>query len=117
MMKRFLASISSYPCLLALLFLFASYLQLSAQLGDDEVTPAVQQLYAEAHAASQRGDQAAAIEKYREIIKQAPHLAAAYNNLGVIYFNQHDFQNAAEVLRRGLELKPDMPTAVAMLGM
>lgn len=104
-------------CLLALSFLLNSYSKASAQRGDDEVTPAVQQLYAEAHAAAQRGDQAVAIEKYREIIKQAPHLAAAYNNLGVIYFNQHDFQDAAEVLKRGLDLKPDMPTAIAMLGM
>jgi len=84
---------------------------------DDEVTPQVQQLYAQANAASQRGDAAVAIEKYREIIKLAPHLAAAYNNLGVLYFNQHDFKSAATVLKRGLELNPDMPTATAMLGM
>ncbi len=65
----------------------------------------------------QNGDTAGAIEKYRSIIKLAPHLAAAYNNLGVLYFNQHDFAHAAEVLKRGLELNPDMPTASAMLGM
>jgi tetratricopeptide (TPR) repeat protein len=88
-----------------------------AQQGDDEVTPAVQRLYEQANAASQNGDDASAIEKYRSIIKQAPHLAPAYNNLGVLYFNQHDFAHAAEVLKRGLELNPDMPTAVAILGM
>jgi predicted Zn-dependent protease len=88
-----------------------------AQQNDDEVTPAVQRLYAQANAASQNGDDASAIEKYRSIIKLAPHLAAAYNNLGALYFNQHDFAHAAEVLKRGLELNPDMPTAVAILGM
>jgi tetratricopeptide (TPR) repeat protein len=83
----------------------------------DEVTPQVQELYAQAKNAQQHGDIATAIEKYRAMIKQAPHLAAAYNNLGMIYFNEHDYTHAAEVLKRGLELHPDMPTASAMLGM
>lgn len=89
----------------------------SAQKDNDEVTPEVQRLYAEANAATQKGDDAAAIKEYREIIKLAPHLAPAYNNLGVLYFNQHDFGNASEVLKRGLEINPEMPTATAMLGM
>jgi tetratricopeptide (TPR) repeat protein len=83
----------------------------------DEVTPEVQQLYAQAKGAQQRGDSAAAIEKYRAMIKLAPRLAAAYNNLGMLYFNEHDYSNAADVLKRGLEIHPDMPTASAMLGM
>src|SRR5437870_4312430 len=88
-----------------------------AQSGDDEVTPEVQQLYAQAKAAQQRNDDATAIEKYRAMIKLAPHLAAAYNNLGMLYFNQHDFPNAADTLERGLKLHQNMPTASAMLGM
>jgi tetratricopeptide (TPR) repeat protein len=84
---------------------------------NDEVTPEVQQLYAQAKAAQQHGDSSAAIEKYRAMIKLAPHLAAAYNNLGMLYFDEHDYGHAAEVLKRGLELHPDMPTASAMLGM
>lgn len=87
------------------------------QGGDAEVTPKVQQLYAEANAASQGGDAPAAIEKYRAIIKLAPHLAAAYNNLGALYFDQRDYTHAAETLNRGLELNPNMPTAAAILGM
>jgi tetratricopeptide (TPR) repeat protein len=50
------------------------------------------------------------------MIKLAPNLAPAYNNLGILYFNLHDYTHAAEVLKRGLQLKPDMPTASAMLG-
>jgi predicted Zn-dependent protease len=87
------------------------------QQDNDEVTPTVQRLYAEANAASQSGDNAKAIEQYRSILKLAPHLAPAYNNLGVLYFNQHDFAHAAQVLKRGLELNPAMPTASAILGM
>ena len=98
-----------------LLLFFAS--PAVASQANDEVTPEVQQLYAQAKAAQQHGDSAAAIEKYRAMIKLAPHLAAAYNNLGMLYFNDHDYAHAAEVLKRGLELHPDMPTASAMLGM
>jgi tetratricopeptide (TPR) repeat protein len=84
---------------------------------DDEVTPQVQALYTQAKAAQQRGDNAEAIEKYRAMLKLAPHLAPAYNNLGMLYFNEHDYEHAAQVLKHGLELNPDMPTATALLGM
>lgn len=87
------------------------------QGGDAEVTPKVQQLYAEANEAAQSGDQSTAIDKYRAIIKLAPHLAPAYNNLGALYFDQRDYEHAAETLKRGLEINPSMPTAAAILGM
>lgn len=86
-------------------------------LPQEEVTPQVQQLYAEAQAAQQRQDVATAIDKYREMIRLAPHLAAAYNNLGRLYFNQRDYGHAAQTLSQGLKLNPNMPTASAMLGM
>ncbi|MGB9417193.1 MAG: hypothetical protein WCB58_12840, partial [Acidobacteriaceae bacterium] len=56
-----------------------------ARSQDAEVTPQVQQLYAQAQAAQQQNDIPAAIQKYREMIRLAPHLAAAYNNLGRLY--------------------------------
>jgi tetratricopeptide (TPR) repeat protein len=120
-MKFLMASISiSLPGwamrLLALLLAAGAASHLVAQ-GNDEVSPDVQQLYAEARAAQQHGDTAAAISKYRAMIKAAPHLAAAYNNLGMLYFDEHDYPHAAETLKRGLELNPQMPTAAAMLGM
>ncbi len=83
----------------------------------DEVTPQVQQLYAQAQAAQQHQDISTAIEKYREMIRLAPHLAAAYNNLGRLYFNRRDYGHAAQTLSQGLKLNPNMPTASAMLGM
>jgi tetratricopeptide (TPR) repeat protein len=102
--------------LIAILFCFPSA-AMRAQSQDNEVTPEVQQLYAQAQAAQQRQDIPAAIEKYRQMIRLAPHLAAAYNNLGRLYFNQHDYGHAAQTLAQGLKLNPDMPTASAMLGM
>lgn len=101
---------------LVCLTLFAA-LPAFTQSAENEVTPAVQQLYAEAHNAQQQGDVSTAIEKYRAMIHLAPHLAAAYNNLGMLYFNQHDYPHAEQILERGLRLNPNMPTAIAMLGM
>jgi tetratricopeptide (TPR) repeat protein len=108
---------SWFPNLLLLCLLALAVSPALASQGDDEVTPEVQELYAQAKAAQKRGDNAAAIEKYRAMIKLAPHLAAAYNNLGMLYFDGHDYNRAAEVLQRGMELNPNMPSAAAMLGM
>jgi tetratricopeptide (TPR) repeat protein len=104
-------------CTFVAVFLCIPSAATHAQSQDHEVTPEVQQLYAQAQAAQQRQDIAAAIEKYRQMIRLAPHLAAAYNNLGRLYFNQHDFEHAAQTLAQGLKLNPNMPTASAMLGM
>ncbi len=101
--------------LLLILVLFAPF-AISLQSGD-EVTPQVQNLYNQASAARKSGNAASAIEKYRAIIKLAPHLAPAYNNLGMIYFDEHDYTHAIEILQRGMELNPNMPSAAAMLGM
>jgi len=102
--------------LLFWLLVFAASYAIALQ-ANDEVTPEVQNLYAQARAARDRGDNASAIEKYRAMIKLAPHLAAAYNNLGMLYFDEHDYARTVEVLQRGLELNPGMPSAAAMLGM
>lgn len=84
---------------------------------DNEVTPQVQELYAQAKAAQERGDNAAAVEKYRAMLKLAPHLAPAYNNLGMLYFNQRDYAHAVEALEQGLKINSDMPTASTLLGL
>jgi tetratricopeptide (TPR) repeat protein len=105
-------------CLAPLLFLVVIAASAFAQSSaDDEVTPQVQALYERAKAAQQQGDISAAIENYRAMLKLAPHLAPAYNNLGMLYFNQHDYTHAEQILKRGLELNPEMPTASALLGM
>ncbi len=100
-----------------ILLILAPTAPLVAQSSDNEAAPQVQQLYAQAQAAQQQGDAAAAIAKYREMIRLAPHLAAAYNNLGMLYFNQHDYAQASTVLEHGLKLNPNMPTASALLGL
>ena len=56
---------SRFPYLLLLWLLALAVSPARASQGNDEVTPEVQELYAQARAARQRGDNATAIEKYR----------------------------------------------------
>jgi tetratricopeptide (TPR) repeat protein len=114
---RFIARFTVSLCsLLALIGLLLPGLALG-QDHEDEVTPEVQRLYAAANHAQAENDTATAIDKYRAMIKLAPHLAAAYNNLGMLYFNERDYEQAVEILDRGLKLHATMPTASAMLGL
>ncbi len=76
----------------------------------------VQELYAQAKAAQSQGDLPGAIARYEEILRIASRLAPAYNNLGALYFRQHDYQKAAAVLEQGLKISPAMPSASALLG-
>jgi tetratricopeptide (TPR) repeat protein len=92
--------------------LFSS--QIKAAEPDSEAR--VQALYAEAKSAEASGDSAAAIAKYQAIIGIAPRLASAYNNLGLLYFKNRDYENAVKVLEQGLKRNPAMPTASALLG-
>jgi tetratricopeptide (TPR) repeat protein len=77
---------------------------------------AVEQLYEQARAAQSRNDLPAAIAKYQEILRIAPKLGLAYNNLGALYFRQREFGKAVEVLEQGLKADPSMSSASALLG-
>jgi tetratricopeptide (TPR) repeat protein len=76
----------------------------------------IEELYAQAKAAQSHGDFASAIASYESILKIAPKLGPAYNNLGSIYFSQRDFQKAIAILTRGLTIDPTMVSASALLG-
>ena len=96
--------------------LLLATISLSAQQKSDELDLRVQRLYAEAKAAQANGDQAGAIAKYESILQVAPRLGAAYNNLGLLYFQQRDYRQAVQVLEKGLKVDPGMPSASALLG-
>ena len=76
----------------------------------------VQELYARAKAAQAHGQLSEAISEYEEILRIAPKLGPAYNNLGALYFREHDYVKAAAVLERGLKVDPAMASAAALLG-
>jgi tetratricopeptide (TPR) repeat protein len=86
------------------------------QAQNDEGDARLQELYSQAKAAQSRNDIAGAIAKYEEILRIAPRLGPAYNNLGALYFRQRDYQKAAAVLEQGLKINPGMPSASALLG-
>lgn len=81
-----------------------------------EDDPRVQQLYTAAKEAQTQGNIATAISKYEDILRIAPKLGVAYNNLGALYFRQRDYAKAASTLERGLKVSPGMNSAVALLG-
>lgn len=109
---RKIATIAFSVCLFS-----AAVAPASAQSSSGGVSPQVQQLYSQAVAAQQSGDLETATAKYRAMIRIDPGLAPAYNNLGMLLFNQRNYAAAAPVLARGLEINPHMTTSVIMLGL
>jgi tetratricopeptide (TPR) repeat protein len=99
-----------------LLLLFAPFAALQAQTVTDSNDSRVQELYAQAKAAEANGDLQRAAASYESLLKIAPRLPAAYNNLGALYVRQRDYKKAAEILEKGLKLDPKMSSAAALLG-
>lgn len=87
------------------------------QKPQSDSSPTVERLYEEAKTAQAAGDLDTATAKYEAILKIAPRLGSAYNNLGLLYFQQREFAKAAAVLKKGLKIDPKMPSASALLGM
>lgn len=96
--------------------LLACFLAISAASSLAAQSPAVQQLYQKAHADQQAGRSEQAIADYRELLRLDPSIAAAYNNLGRLYFTLNRFPEAVATLEKGLALQPDMAPASIMLG-
>jgi tetratricopeptide (TPR) repeat protein len=76
----------------------------------------IDRLYAQALDAKRNGDVNTAIAKYHAMLKLDPKLAPAYNNLGLLYFQQNDYARAIESLEQGMRADPKMTTALVPLG-
>jgi tetratricopeptide (TPR) repeat protein len=94
----------------------APFATLYAQTAADSSESQVQELYSKAKAAEARGDLAGAAASYESLVKVAPRLPAAYNNLGALYLRQREYKKAAEILEMGLKIDPKMSSASALLG-
>lgn len=81
-----------------------------------ETGVAVDKLYAEAQAAKAQGDLQGAIEKYQAILKVNPQLAPAYNNLGLLFFQQGKFRDAVQAFEEGLRYDKSMSSSLVPLG-
>jgi tetratricopeptide (TPR) repeat protein len=76
----------------------------------------LQELFLNAVQAEESGDKQRAIEIYREIVADDPAYAAAYINLGTIYFHLRQFERAEEYYRRASEEDPEYVLAFFDLG-
>jgi tetratricopeptide (TPR) repeat protein len=54
---------------------------------------------------------------YLEVIRRAPELANAYQNLGIVYFMEHKYLDSATVLEKATKLAPQLAEARVMLGL
>ena len=108
--------IRSFAAVSLTALLLSGYQKPPARADSGETDPRVEELYGQAKTAQSQGDIAAAISKYQEILRLAPRLGPAYNNLGTLYFRQHDYQKAGAILEQGLKINPTMPSASALLG-
>ncbi len=96
--------------------LFGLMIGLPAIAAAQDPSPRVLELYERARAEQASGADDAAVADYVEIIRLSPKLAAAYNNLGRLYYNTGHYNEAIPVLQRGLRIDPSMHPAEAMLG-
>jgi tetratricopeptide (TPR) repeat protein len=81
-----------------------------------EPSDRVQQLYQAAKADEQAGHPDEAIQKYQQIIKLDPALAAGYNNLGRLLYQQGRLDEAIQPLRQASKLDPKAEPPRALLG-
>lgn len=104
------------PALIFLPVALCASLVVQAQSEPSATDPQVQKIYGEAKDAEARGDLSSAAASYESLLKIAPHLGAAYNNLGALYVRQKEYKKAADVLEKGLKIDPKMSSASALLG-
>ena len=81
-----------------------------------DVGSRIQLLYQDALRAEKQGRTDQAIQDYQAIIRLNPKLAAAYNNLGRLYWQKGNLGDAITTLKRACELNPGLTAPHAMMG-
>lgn len=82
-----------------------------------QITPEVRQHVEAGLAAKRSGDLDGAAREFVRVTELAPGLAAAFVNLGAVYYEKSDFARAVAPLEQALKLNPDLPGAEGMLGL
>jgi tetratricopeptide (TPR) repeat protein len=85
---------------------------LAAQAGSAGNDTRVQAPYGGAKAMQAQGDITGASAQFEEMLRIEPGLAAAYNNLGALYFRRRDYAKADSILEKGLKVNAEMPSAL-----
>jgi tetratricopeptide (TPR) repeat protein len=71
---------------------------------------------AEAGRAAQAHDFARAEKEWKQVLAIDPHSAAALNNLGMVYYLDHKYQEAEDALRKALQFNRSLTNARVLLG-
>jgi tetratricopeptide (TPR) repeat protein len=98
------------------LALWALTAALACTLHAQERGSTIQELYAEAKAAETAGHTDEAIEKYQQMLRLSPDLAAAHNNLGRLYYQAGQFEKAIPELERACKIDGHLEPPRALLG-
>lgn len=101
-----------WGCTVVGILLFSLAIPSASQTADDRI----QQLYGQAQEQEKLGHLDRAVEDYQEIVRLSPRLAAGYNNLGRLLYQQGKLEDAAQALRRACELDPKLAPPRALLG-
>ena len=72
--------------------------------------------YQKGRDAASKQDMPKAIEHFEKAVAQAPQYMEAYNNLGIVYFQQREFATAERSFRKALELEPEAFEPLVNLG-
>lgn len=64
----------------------------------------------------EQGAPTMAEEALQELTRRAPDDAAAWHNLGTVYFRQHRYPQAVEAFEKSLRIRPDSPVTHEQLG-
>jgi len=80
-------------------------------------TAGLEQQYAEAQRVLAEGRYSDAEEAFKRLRQLNPAVAEIHANLGLIYFQEKQFDNAIPELRQALKLKPSLANSAALLAM
>ncbi len=80
-------------------------------------TPAIERYAEQGQKALAEGRWAEAARAYEKLRELSPETAEVHAQLGMIYFQLHDFSRAVPPLRKALKLKPGLPGADVLLAM
>lgn len=78
-------------------------------------TPPAQELFEKAVRLQNNERPAEALSYYRRALDAAPHMAEARYNMGLIYFEQKEWQRSVVQFKKALDLKPDFAQAACNL--
>ncbi len=81
-----------------------------------DLPPGLQDLFARGVEALKSGQLDAAEEAFKRVLHDGGRVSFVYNNLGIVYQQRGQHENAAEQFREAIRLQPDYPAPRILLG-